>query len=212
MHAFLALAFLASPAALPPGDAQQVAASLVASGITEAELAKALSGKVPTRSESFVNEHGKDAGRGIGAIVIERPVGDVWNTLSHYEDRAEYVPHVKACFVLDRAPGRLRVRQEIDASVTKACYTAWYQLDETNHVIHWKLDDKAAGNTLADVDGEYRMIPIEAGRTLLVYRSYVDTGLKVPKFIQNYIAVRSMPDLLRAIKKRVESGGTWKKT
>jgi len=34
---------------------------------------------------------------------------------------------------------------------------------------------------------------------------------RVPRFIQDYMAERSIPNLLRAIKKRVESNGTWRK-
>ena len=203
MHLLITLLAAISPALPAPSGV----------GLSEAEMAEALAGKVPTRSEAFTNARGKSAGRGIGAIVIDRPVADVWATLSHYEDRAEYVPHLKKVTVLDKqSPTRLRVCQEIDATVTTARYTAWYDLDAVAHVIHWKMDDTATTNTLVDVDGDYRMFDLGPARTLLVYRSYVDTGLKLTRFIQSYIATRSMPDLLRAIKKRVESGGKWKKT
>ena len=51
----------------------------------------------------------------------------------------------------------------------------------------------------------------EPGRTLVVYRAYVDAGTSVPKFVQDFMIRRSIPNLLRATKKRIESGGTWKK-
>lgn len=188
-----------------------VATLLAFAGLSDAEMRDALSGQVPTRSEAFVNARGKSAGRGLGAVVIERPVADVWATVSRYEDRAEYVPRLKAVAVLERQPGRLRVRQEIDATVTTARYTAWFSLDEAAHTISWSLDKTATDNTLVETEGEYRMSALSPGRTLLVYRTYVDSGLKVPQSIQSYVQRRSIPDLLRAIKKRVESGGTWKR-
>jgi hypothetical protein len=198
---------------LPAAPALAAALALAAPvpGLSDAEIAAARAGKVPTRTDSFVNARGKSAGRGVGAIVIERPVADVFATLSRYEDRAEYIPRLKSCVVLERQGDRLRVRQEIDATVTTARYTAWYHLDEGAHAIDWKIDPSAQDNTIADVEGDYRMVALEPGRTLLVYRSYVDSGLKVPRSIQSYMARRSIPDLLGAIKKRVESGGTWKK-
>jgi uncharacterized membrane protein len=180
-------------------------------GLTDAEMNDVLAGQVPARSEAFVNARGKSVGRGLGAIVIERPIADVWAILSHYEDRAEYIPRLKSVAVLDRQPGRLRVRQEIDATVTTARFTAWFQLDETGHAISWTLDKSAPDNTIVETEGEYRMTALAPGRTLLVYRTYVDSGLKVPQSIQSYMQRRSIPDLLRNIKKRVESGGTWKK-
>jgi uncharacterized membrane protein len=188
-----------------------IGALLAFGGLTDAETNDALAGKVPTRSESFVNARGKSVGRGLGAIVIERPVADVWATLSRYEDRAEYIPRLKSVAVLERQPGRLRVRQEIDATVTTARFTAWFNFDQTTNTISWSLDKSAPDNTITETEGEYRMTTVAPGRTLLLYRTYVDSGLKVPQSIQSYMQRRSIPDLLRNIKKRVESGGTWKK-
>lgn len=182
-----------------------------ASGLSDAEVASAQEGKVPTRTEAFVNAHGKSVGRGLGAIVIQRPLATVWATLARFEDRAEYVPRLKSVAVLERHPGRLRVRQEIDATVRTVVYTAWFDVDEAQHTIHWKLDDGARDNGIADVDGEYRLCALGPASTLLAYRAFLDSGIKVPRFIQSYLALRSIPNLLDAIKRRVESGGSWKK-
>jgi hypothetical protein len=55
------------------------------------------------------------------------------------------------------------------------------------------------------------MIAVSPAQTLLVHRSYVDTGLHITRAISDYMARRSIPDLLNAIKRRIESGGTWRK-
>jgi uncharacterized membrane protein len=188
-----------------------VAVSVAALGLTDAELRAAATGEVPLRVESFTSARGQSAGRGWGAIVIERPLAEVWQTLARYEDRAEYVPRLKSVTVLERQPGKVRVRQEIDATVTTARYTAWFTLDEAATTIAWVLDPSAADNTVKEVTGDYRMAALTPARTLLVYRAYVDTGLHVPSSIAGYLQKRSIPDLMRAIKKRVESGGSWKK-
>jgi hypothetical protein len=180
-------------------------------GLTDKEVLDAVAGKVPTRSEAFTDSSGKASGRGLAAIVIDRPVSDVWRTLTTFEDRAEYVPRLKKVNVLERQRERVHVRQEADATVTTARYTLWFRLDEGAHAIAWDLDKSAPDNTVRDVEGEYRMTEVAPGRTLLVYRTRIDAGIRVPRAIQSYIQRSSMPDLLRAIKKRVESGGTWKK-
>lgn len=180
-------------------------------GLGDGELRELTAGKIVARSEAFTNAAGKSAGRGLGATVIERPLGDVWATLTRFEDRAQYVPRIKSVTILAREPGRLRIRQEIDATLTTARYTAWYRLDETTHTISWTIDTSAHDNTVADVEGDYRLSELTPGRTLLVYRTYVDSGLKVPQSIQSFMQRRAIPDLLRAIKRRVESGGTSRK-
>lgn len=184
---------------------------LPGSGLTEKEVADALGGKVPARSESFTAPSGKSTGRGLGAIVINRPVAEVWRTLVRFEDRSEYVPRLLSVAVLEKAGRRLRVRQEVDAAVKKVRYTAWFEIDEGTRTIHWTLDRMARDNGIKDVDGEYRLFEIDPARCLLVYRTWLDPGLAVPVFIQRYMSVRSIPTLLRAIKQRVESGGTWRK-
>ena len=179
--------------------------------LSAAELASAQRGAIPVRTETFNQPSGKAAGRGMGAVVVDRPLPEVWAVLTRFEDKAEYMPRLKSVTVLERQPGRLRVRMVVDASVTTARYTMIYQLDEPAHRLSWKLDHSVPDNTIAEADGEYRVYELAPGRTLVTYNSQVDTGRALPRFIQNYIARRSIPDLLRAVKKRVESSGLWRR-
>ena len=180
-------------------------------GLTQPEVQAALSGQVPVRIEPFARPDGKTAGRGIGAITIDRSISEVWTTLVRFEDKAEYMPRIKSAEVLDKSPERLRVRMVVDASVTLARYTMIYQLDEPGHRLSWKLVHTVSDNTISEADGAYRADALAPGRTLVTYHSQVDTTRALPRFIQNYIARRSIPDLLRAVKKRVESSGLWRR-
>ncbi len=180
-------------------------------GLSDTELSAALRGEVPVHTELFTSPQGKSSGRGVGAIVIERPLSAVWATVSHYEDKAEYTPRLQRVSVLDKQEGLLHVYMEVDASVTTARYTAWFKLDETEHSIKWTLDHTAKSNTIADTQGEYRLYELGSDRTLAVYKTWVDSGLAVPRFIQDYMARKSLPNLLKALKRRVESGGQWRK-
>jgi hypothetical protein len=188
-------------------------ALLVASavGLTDADLADALKGNVPARTEMFTAPSGKSAGRGVGAILIWRGIGDVWATLSRYEDKAEYQPRVESVTILEKQPDRIHAKFVVDATVTTARYTAWFVLDQKEHTIHWTLDTTASDNTIVATEGDYHMFEVSPGQTLVVYRSYVDSGRSISKAIQNYFARKAIPNLLNAIKKRVESGGTYKK-
>ena len=180
-------------------------------GVAATDIDAAMAGSVPIHAEAFADAGGFTAGKGAGVILIWRPISDVWATLAHYEDRAEYIPRLKKLKVLEQQPGRVRVWQEVDATVTTARFTAWYELDEKAHVIRWKLDPSATDNTLRDVDGAYTMVAVDDRRTLLSYRSTIGTALHVPRAIQAYMTRKSLPELLGNIKKRVESGGTWKR-
>ena len=177
-------------------------------GLTPAEVDAALRGQVPVRIEPVA---GGKAGLGIGAIVVERPVGEVWNTISRFEDKVEYMPRLKSLSILEQSPEQVRVVMTVDASVTKIHYTMLFRRDSPAYTLSWKLDYTAPDNGIADSEGEYRLYAVDPARTLVTYKSFVNTGRSVPRFIQDYMAKRSIPDLLHAIKKRVESGGLWKK-
>jgi hypothetical protein len=187
-----------------------VVIALTVAGLDPKDVEAAMSGQLPVQADAFVGISGGTAGRGQGAVLIWRPIADVWATLTRFVDRPEYIPRLKKLKVLEQQPNRIRLWQEIDATVTTARYTAWYDLDAATHTIHWKLDPSAGDNTVKAVEGEYAMVAVDERRTLLVYRTTVDAGLHVPKGIQRYMTKRSVPDLLRNIKRRVESGGTWK--
>ena len=178
-------------------------------GFTPAEVDAALHGQVPVRIES--QPGGKAAAHGLGAIVVERPLGEVWATISRFEDKTEYMPRLKSIVILGQTPADVRVVQTVDASVTSVHYTMLFHRDALGHILSWKLDHSVTDNGIADSEGEYRLYEIEPARTLITYKSFIDPGRSVPRFIQDYMARHSIPDLLRAIKKRVESGGQWKK-
>lgn len=191
----------------------QLAGVLLAAsvGLNDPEVSAALRGEIPTRTESFTGSSGKASGRGVGAIVIDRPLIEVWSVLSRYEDKAEYMPRVEKVTILDSSPERLHVRMQVNATVTTVRYTAFFDLDPQAHTIRWTLDKSAPDNTIVDTIGSYQLHEVSPQRTLLVYRTWVDTGRAVPRFIHDYMSRRSIPNLLRAVKLRVESGGTSRK-
>ncbi len=180
-------------------------------GLSEPELAAALRGEVPTRSETQTTDAGQAKGQGIGAIVIDRSLAEVWAVVSHFEDKAEYMPRLEKVEVLAKSPRQLTARMTVDASVKWARYTANFALDPEQHTIVFAIDKSAPDNTIKDTFGGYSLFEVAPEKTLLVYRSSVDTGLKIPRFIADYMSRRSIPNLLRALKKRVESRGLYRK-
>jgi carbon monoxide dehydrogenase subunit G len=180
-------------------------------GLSDADLADALKGGIPARTEPFVAPSGKSAGRGLGAVVIDRPIAEVWTHLSRYEDKAEYQPRVKSVTILEKLPDRVHAKFVIDATIMTAKYTAWFVFDPNAHVIHWTLDNSATDNSIAAVDGDYHLFEVGPSQTLLVYRTYVDSGRSISRSIQEYFTRKAIPNLLKAVKMRVESGGTYKK-
>lgn len=179
--------------------------------LTPAETGRVLGGEVLARSETSGNASGKASGYGVGAIAIDRSVADTWAVLANYADKAEYQPRVSRCTVLGREGDVLRVAMEVSATIMTVRYTGLYTLDPVAHTVRWKLDKTAAGNGIQDMEGGYALIRVSEARTILYFRSYVDSGRMVPRFIQDHFSVKAIPDLLKSVKARVESGGTYRK-
>ena len=179
--------------------------------LTPAEIERVLQGEILFRSEPAVTPSGKTAGYGIGAIAIDRPLEATWSVVARYDDKAEYQPRLTRCTVVSRTGEVLRVAMAVDAALMTVTYTGIYTLDPVAHTVHWELDKQAAGNTLADMDGTTALIAAAPGKTILTFRTYVDSGHLVPHFLQNFFSANAIPDLLKAVKMRVETDGKWHK-
>ena len=100
-------------------------------GLTPAEVDAALHGQVPVR---IAQQPGKSAGQGIGAVTIDRPLGEVWTTITRFEDKVEYMPRLKELTILAQSPTDVRVVQLVDASVTKIHYTMLFHREASTHI------------------------------------------------------------------------------
>lgn len=67
-------------------------------------------------------------------------------------------------------------------------------------------------NGVRDSEGAMTFEPILKGKyTFVTYRLYSDSGRWVPGFIKNPLLKRDLPNVLKALRKRVESNFKWKK-
>ena len=188
-----------------------LALTLTTPDLTPAEFDRVLKGEVLARSEASESASGKTSGRGVGAIAVDRPVEQTWRILANYQDKAEYQPRVDKCTIVARDGYVLHVAMDVNATLMTVHYTGIYTLDPVAHAVHWVLDKQAAGNTIRDMEGGYVLIPVSPSRTIIYLNTYVDSGALVPRFIQNFFSVKAIPDLLKAVKMRVESDGAWHK-
>jgi len=182
-------------------------------GLTEDELQRVLAGETPVRSETFTSKSGRSAGRAVGAIVVDRPAAAVFAVLARYEDKAEYMPRLERVTVLEKSDTQVRAIMEVDVTLRTVRYTGLFTVDEPSWTVSWTLDPATSADEqgIAETEGQWQAFQIEPERTLLVYWTYVDSGRAVPKAIEGYLTTRSLPDLLAAVKRRVESGGAWSK-
>lgn len=59
--------------------------------------------------------------------------------------------------------------------------------------------------------GFYNVYSIDENTSLLEFGMLLETSALVPKFVQDYLTKQDLPEALAAVKKYMDSGGTWAK-
>lgn len=143
------------------------------------------------------------------ALVFEPAVAESYATLAHPEHEDEYLEECDEAELIQRADGRDTVEYRISVLLSTIRYRVNHTYTPGEHRFSWTLDP-AFDNDLALVEGEWRLYAWE-GKTLARFATRVDVSKLVPDFIQRRLARRDVPRSLAAVRKRVNSGGTWRK-
>jgi hypothetical protein len=142
--------------------------------------------------------------------IVDRPADTVWDELSNYAARAEYLPRVVSVEKYDEKDGAIGTHITFKAAFRKLEYYAWEKQDRSKYEIAWDLDPEKE-NDLDVNRGYWYTIPYGDGRCLIVYEVELESSIPLPGPLERYMINRDTPGVLEALKKRVESDGAYKK-
>ena len=179
--------------------------------LDEKDLATLKKGQVVVRGEMYTTEDGKRAGKGVAFVIIDKPPEAAFAVLQDYGKIPEYMPRVVKVTLSEKTPARMKVVQELKVLFKTVVYTLILDFNAQKKRMDWKLD-KSASNDIKDTWGFWEFVPYENGKTLVVYNIAADTGVAIPQFLEDYLTKKDLPEVLLAMKRRTESGGTWKKS
>ena len=182
-------------------------------GLSREAYQKLEKGEILVFEETFEAEDGKDAGRGKAYAYFAHPWSTIWTTLTDYERQAEYMPRVETSQVLERAGNQVWTKFEMKVLWIDVVWVIEYTKDEKARRIRFALDHSYRDvNTIDDTEGSWEFIPVEGGQaTVVSYGLFVDTGYAVPDFLMGYLTRRDLPNVVGNLRKRVDSGGRWRK-
>ena len=143
-------------------------------------------------------------------IVVDKPISEVWTVVADYTRLPEFIPRLISSEKYSEADGKIGIKQSIKVLWRKIHYHVIQTEDTTNHILSFDLD-KTQKNDIAETNGRWELRAYGEGKCLAVYTLALDTGMPVPRFIQNMLLNQDLPDTMMAVKKRTESGGTYKK-
>lgn len=194
----LAILFVAALLAVP---ALAQAQNMKARDLTPAELAKIEAGEIILESQTQDDASGKSRGRGLAIGFIGAGKDKIIDTILKYEDYPQFMPRVQSTEVYNRTATEVDTKFTIKVVLVKVTYHLAHKIDRAAGTITWTLD-KNKKNEIAGTDGVWVFKPYKNG-TIVYYSLSVDTGLAVPKSIEDYLTKKDLPDIVRRIRERV---------
>ena len=179
--------------------------------LTKEEKQRLLNGETIYKSVKFTDAEGKTHGFGQAMVIINAPIKKCWEIFTQFDRQQEYFPRKTASVVIKQKPDFALVFKQFKFFGVKIEYTIKYKIDAKNYRIDFGLDPSRS-HDIKDTAGFFLFEKITPQKTLFIYGvTKLDTGIKIPSFIQNYLQKKDLPKVVENVKKRIESGGKWKK-
>lgn len=178
--------------------------------MTEARLAEMAQGEILVLKQDTASKGKGTAGSGLAMTLIDAPVDAVWGYLVDFEKQPEYMPRIETAVAYSEDGNETGIKQTVKVAWKTVIYHILETRDKENYILRWRLDHSKE-NDIAETVGSWQLVPYQETKTVAIYSLNVDSGMRVPKFIENFLMTRDLPGLLEALKLRSESGGTYKR-
>lgn len=135
-------------------------------------------------------------------IVVDAGPDAIWDVIADFESYPDWQDGVRKAEILetDDDGWGTKVRLVIDAQAFRAQIVLAYTY--TDDSMSWRLLE---GDGVRSNTGCYRLEPLEAGGTRVVYELEVTPSIPLPGMLRRMAAQRIVDTALRAMKQRVES-------
>ena len=154
---------------------------------------------------------GKIEGYMQSIVKIDASLDRSWELFTQFERHSEFLPRQTGSVVVEKTPRSVFVLKKFSFFGRKVDYVIEYRIDAEGHRIDYELD-RSRPHDIEDAAGYFVFEAISPDTSLMAYGiTRLDTGMPIPGFIQKHLQKRDLPGVVENVKKRIESGGTWKK-
>jgi len=196
--------------ALSFGTAQ---AGAISDRLNDSEKARLENREVICRSA--VSADGAKCKANAFAVVQVSSKDDVWKVLQDHEHLPEFMPRLTKTVCLKQTTAQSLVEFEMDATIAKLNYTLIRTLSADRTRLDWVLDRSRPHKYFKVNEGYYQLEELAPGRYLIEYMALVEMDLgvlsKVAAKVTADMTGEDLPSVLDGVRKRIESGGVWKR-
>ncbi len=174
-------------------------------------VADLLKGKVVTEIFKRKNRKNKMVYVTIARKIIKATPKEIFEQLSQLEQTHKYMPRLYYSKVKKQfSKNTFYVHRKLKVAWVKVNLHIWIKLTPYKK-IEWRLFPNKK-NDIKNTVGAFVLEPIKGGKeTLVTYLLYTDSGRWVPGFIKKIMLRKDLPKVMKALEKRVLSGGKWEK-
>jgi len=146
-----------------------------------------------------------------GLVEIEATEDEIWSIITSADHTVAASKAMKECIVHrddEVAPGhrQLEVTYRVQAGLEKVEYHVLRDYFPTERYLQWVID-QSKDNDIAWTEGTYSTHPgSDDDHLLLLYTSRVDTGRKLPKWLEEDLTNSSLKRYLKYVKTTAEAG------
>jgi len=178
---------------------------------TEDEMKRLRAGEVIVDEYIFSGPGNEKQLSFIATALVDAPPQTCFNTVRDYDHFHEFMPRVSGAKVVAKDGDCMTIRYEAGILWIDVVY----YIDACAAVPGRRVEFELARdreNFIEETRGFWEIQPVDGGKSSLVsYSAYLDPGIPVPDFISLRMTRSNIVAVLENVRKRAESGGTWKK-
>jgi carbon monoxide dehydrogenase subunit G len=191
--------------------AEESAPGPVSSKLSADEMRRVKTGEIILRGGTAA-----DGETGSGYVIgyIKAPSENCWATLIDLEAQSQYMPKLVSAKLAAVNGNKRNADFVLDMGITNIEFSTIQTLQPGKKRMSWILDTSKPADYLTRTNGFWQFEQVDGG-TLAQYS--IDMVVELPiigglfKGIIRSLAQDDLPDVIAAIRKRIESGNTWKK-
>jgi ribosome-associated toxin RatA of RatAB toxin-antitoxin module len=160
-------------------------------------------GKVVTAAVHDPHSAGGVQSTDEASAVIPYPPAEVWSVVTDFESRPHFVPGSKDVQITRREGNRLWIAEHLRVLLISVRFVVISTLDPEHGAVTWVVDHDAP-HDIAETTGSWAVVPLDSGQATLVrYRTWIDSGRSVPRFVEDFLTKRSLPKIVEGVRNEV---------